>query len=245
MRQDRGCDLHHVEHGRLSLSHGKTPDGIAVEPGLDERMDTSFPEIGIDAPLHDPKQGLARLGARGKSGLAAARPAERQIERGVRLFTRCRKRRALVEHHLNVGAEQALDFDGALGSQRNTFAVKMGLKGDALLLDATEFRERHDLIPAGIGENRLLPMHEAVEAAELGDALGTRAKHQVISVGEDDIGAGRRHVLGKHGLYRGPGADRHEGRRSHRPARTRDETNPRGPVPRPNRKGESVRHGAL
>ena len=35
-------------------------------------------------------------------------------------------------------------------------------------------------------------MHEAVQAAELGDALGAGPQHQMIGVGEDDVGAGRR-----------------------------------------------------
>ena len=93
-------------------------------------------------------------------------------------------------------------------------AVDMRLEGDAMLVDAPELRQRHDLVAAGIGEDRSVPMHELVQAAEPGDALGAGPQHQMIGVGEDDVGAGRAHVLGEHGLDRGAGADRHEGRRA-------------------------------
>ena len=145
---------------------------------------------------------------------------------------------------MNIGAKQALHLDRALGAERYGRAVDMGLKGDARLVDATELRQRHDLIAAGIGEDRLLPMHEAMEAAEIGDALGAGAEHQVIGVGKEDIGAGRSHVLGKHGLDRGAGADGHEGGRPHHPARRGDGARPSAPVPRPDREGEGYRHGA-
>ena len=132
------------------------------------------------------------------------------------------KRRAFVEHHLDVGAEQALHLDGPLRRQLHGRPVDMRLEGDALLVDAPELRQRHHLVAAGIGEDRLLPMHELVQAAEPGDALGAGPQHQVISVGEDDVGAGRGDVLGEHGLDRGAGADRHEGWRADEAARRGD-----------------------
>ena len=88
-------------------------------------------------------------------------------------------------------------------------------------------------------------MHEAVQAAELGDALSAGPQHQVIGVGKQDVGARGGHVLGKHGLDRGAGADRHEGGRAHDPARRRDRAHPRKPVPRRNLEGEGSGHGAL
>ncbi len=43
--------------------------------------------------------------------LRALGPAERQLERGFGLVVRGGKRRAFVEHHLDVGAEQALHLE--------------------------------------------------------------------------------------------------------------------------------------
>ena len=67
------------------------------------------------------------------------------------------KRRAFVEHHLDVGAEQALHLDGALGREQMRGAVDMRLEGHAVLLDAAELGKRHDLIAAGVGEDRARP----------------------------------------------------------------------------------------
>ena len=110
------------------------------------------------------------------------------------------KRRAFVEHHLDVGAKQALHLDGALGREQMRCAVDMRLEGHAVLLDAAELRQRHDLIAAGVGEDWPVPAHEAVQPAELGDALGAGPQHEMIGVGEDDVGAGARTVSGSMAL---------------------------------------------
>ena len=74
-------------------------------------------------------------------------------------------------------------------------AVDMRLEGHAALVELAQLGERHDLEAAGIGEDRPGPVHEVMQAAERGDALGARAQHQMIGVGEHDIGAERIHIL--------------------------------------------------
>ena len=69
-------------------------------------------------------------------------------------------------------------------------AVDVRLEGDALVGDLAQLGEAHHLEAAGVGEDRPVPAHEAVQAAEPGDALGARPQHQMIGVGEDDVGAG-------------------------------------------------------
>ena len=83
--------------------------------------------------------------------------------------------------------------------------------------------------PPRVGEDRPVPAHEGVQAAEAGDALGAGAQHQVIGVGEDDVGAGRLHLVEVERLDGGGGADRHEGRRADEPVRRR--TSPRRAAP--------------
>ena len=46
--------------------------------------------------------------------------------------------------------------------------------------------------PPRVGQDRAVPAHEAVQAAEPRDALGAGPQHQVIGVAEHDVGAGRR-----------------------------------------------------
>ncbi len=128
--------------------------------------------------------------------------------------------------------------NGPLRAERHGGAVDMGLEGDAAVVDAPQLGQRHDLIAAAVGEDRLVPMHEAVQAAELGDALRAGPEHQMVGIGEQDVGAGSRHVLGEHGLDRGAGADRHEGWRAHDPARRHDGAGPRAAVARLDREGE-------
>ena len=72
--------------------------------------------------------GLARLS---KALLAALGPGERAIDRALDLLARGGQRDAFVELHLDVGAEQALDLDGALGRQQVRGPVDVRLEGDA------------------------------------------------------------------------------------------------------------------
>ena len=68
-------------------------------------------------------------------------------------------------------------------------AIDMRAERHALLRYRAELAERHDLIAAGIGEDRAVPSHEAMQAAKPRDAFGSRAQHEVIGVAEDDIRA--------------------------------------------------------
>ena len=99
----------------------------------------------------------------------------------------------------------------------------MRAEGDALFSSILrKLRQRHHLEAAGIGEDRMRPVHEFVQAAERRDALRARPQHQMIGVAEQDFGAGLAHRFGRQALHRRLGADRHEGRRLHRAVRRRD-----------------------
>ena len=72
----------------------------------------------------------------------------------------------------------------------------MRLENDATLVELAQLGEAHHLETAGIGKDRMRPVHEPMQAAELGDTLGARRQHQVIGVGEHDVGAERAHLAG-------------------------------------------------
>ena len=78
----------------------------------------------------------------------------------------------------------------ALGRQHVARAVDVALEGDRLLRHLGDLGQRHDLEAAGVGEDRPLPAHEAVQAAEPRHPLGAGPQHQVVGVAEDDVGAG-------------------------------------------------------
>src|SRR5882724_13377718 len=75
----------------------------------------------------------------------------------------------MIERHRDVGAERPLNLNGTLGGQLAPAAVDVTLKLDAVLVDFAKALEREDLKAARVGEQRPLPRHELVEAAELLD----------------------------------------------------------------------------
>ena len=62
--------------------------------------------------------------------------------------------------------------------------------------DLAQLGEAHDLEAAGVREDRAVPAHEAVQAAEPGDALGAGPQHQVVGVGEHDVDAAGAQLVG-------------------------------------------------
>ena len=50
--------------------------------------------------------------------------------------------------------------------------------------------EAVDLEAAAVGEDRPVPVHEAMQAAQLGDEVVAGPQGEVIGVAEDDLGAG-------------------------------------------------------
>ena len=127
-------------------------------------------------------------------------------------------------------AEQALDLHRALGRQHVARAVDVRGKAHALLAHLADLRQRHDLEAARVGEDRPFPAHEGVQAAEPRHALRAGAQHQVVGVGEDDVGARLFHLVEVERLDRAGSADRHEGRRAHDAARRRQRAEARRAV---------------
>ena len=218
-------------------------DGVARKVHGHQRVGRSRAQAGIGAALDDAEQGLARPGEVREGALAALGPGERAVDGALDLLARGGQRDALVELHLDVGAEQALDLDGALGREQMRGPVDVRLEGDALVGDLPELGEAHDLEAAGVREDGTVPAHEVVQAAEPGDALGAGAQHQVVGVGEHDIDAGGPQLVGGDGLDGRRGAHGHEGRRADVSARRGDLAEAGAAVGLEEGEGEAVRHG--
>lgn len=143
---------------------------------------------------------------------------------------RWRARSALVEDHDDVAAERLLDRHGFLGAEKDGRAVDRGAEADALLAELAHRPQAEDLETAGIGQDRPLPAHEAMQAAHALHHFDARTQHQVEGIGEHDLGTGlfqRRRI---HALHRPVGADGHEGRGVDDAARQFDPAAPRGAV---------------
>ena len=114
--------------------------------------------------------------------------------------------RALVEDERDVGAERRLHLHRLLRRQEALGAVDVGAEADPLLADLEHpaarpgaaapaldlvgdaaVGEREDLEAAGVGDQRPVPAHELVQAAELGDPLGPGRQQQVVGVAEDQL----------------------------------------------------------
>jgi hypothetical protein len=81
-----------------------------------------------------------------------------------------------------------------------------------LLGDLAQLGETEHLETAGVGEDRARPVHETMQAAELGDHLMPGPQHQVEGVAQNNLGAETLEFFGGHGLDRAIGTHRHEGR---------------------------------
>jgi hypothetical protein len=108
------------------------------------------------------------------------------------------------------------------GRQHVFRAVDMAAEGHPLLGQLAQVGKAHHLEPAGVGQDRPLPVHEGVQPPEPRDPLGRGAQHQVVGVAQKDVGAGRPHAFGQHRLDRSGRAHRHEGGRAHLAARRAD-----------------------
>ena len=116
----------------------------------------------------------------------------------------------LVERDRDIGAERLLDGDGMLGRESMGRAVQVRPEGHAVIVDDAQIAERHHLEAAGVGEDRAIPVHEPVQAAEALDPLVSGAQVQVVRVREDDRRPGLADLRWREGLDRRVGPDRHE-----------------------------------
>ena len=89
-------------------------------------------------------------------------------------------------------------------------------KLDAVFVDGAQRGEREHLKAAGVGEDRPVPLHELVQAAQLANQLVAGPEVQVIGVGEDHLRVHRVQIVGVERLHRGERAHRHERRASAR-----------------------------
>ena len=191
-----------------------------MKAGLDHAARAGAAKLGNVAALRDAEQHVA-VRRRLEGALAALAPAQRKLHRALDIAAFRRQPHAFVHLHGDVGAEQPLHLDRALRRQLDLGAVDMRAKRHGLLAHLAQFRQRHHLKAAGIGQHRTAPAGEFLQAAERCDALRTGPQHQMVGIAEHDIGAGIAHLAPVHALHRPRGADRHEGRRLHHAVRRR------------------------
>ena len=102
-----------------------------------------------------------------------------------------RVREALVEHHRDVRAELRLDVGRLLGRQQVRRAVEVRSEVRALLVDRPAVGQAEHLVAAAVGQDRLVPADEPVQAAAPRDEIVAGTQIEVIGVAEQNLGAQR------------------------------------------------------
>ena len=173
--------------------------------------DRAAAKLRVDAALGDPEDELAVCPRRRELAL---RPRGRPLDRLGELGPRRAGRQADVERHGDVGAEPPLHVGRQLGREAREIPVVHGTEGDALVVGLRDrVPQREHLEPARVGEDRPVPGHERVEAAELLDQLDAGPEDEVVDVREDDRGTQLAHAVRVEPLDGRLRPDGHEGRR--------------------------------
>ncbi len=87
----------------------------------------------------------------------------------------------------------------------------MILKRDAFLRDLPQLRQRENLVTSAVGQNRPIPIHELMEAAEMFDHVEPRPHEQVIGVAQDDLSFHFAQLARTHRFDAALRSNRHEG----------------------------------
>ena len=121
----------------------------------------------------------------------------------------------LVQHHDDVGPQRHLDFHRPLGREELRAAVEMRAEGHALLAQLANLVHGENLEAAAVGQQRALPAHEAVQAAQLTDGFVAGAQKQVVGVGQQKLRAQLLQHRLRQRLHRARRPHRHEHGRLH------------------------------
>ena len=79
--------------------------------------------------------------------------------------------------------------------------IQKGTEFHAVFTDFVAAGKAENLKTAAVGQNRLIPPHEGMEAARLAHKPVTGALEQVIGVGKADLRADFRKIAREHGLH--------------------------------------------
>jgi hypothetical protein len=193
-----------------ALADRKAANGKAVERHLRNGARALGAQVRVTGTLGDAEQGLRRV-ASGRE--APLRPAMRQVHRAGGDAALDGRGHTLIKRHQDVRPDGSLRLDAAFRAQPNEGIVDIAFEFGVFLAQRAASRQREYLIAAGIGQNRSRPVHEGVDPVEFFEDCNARPQHQMIGVGEEDLGAALEQVftpLRTHGCVRAHG---HEGRR--------------------------------
>ena len=194
-------------HFGLRLAHREAADGVAVEAHVHQRGQALAAQVVMHAALDDAEQEARVIAV---AHPPAPGPGHRPAHGGGRLVASGRIRGTFVEGHHRVRADVVLYLDRALRRQLDAAAVEGRAEHHAGVRHPPPLAQAEHLVAAGIREDRAVPAHEAVQAAEGRQRRIARPLKQVEGIAEQHLGAGLPKCLRRHALHRAVGAARHE-----------------------------------
>ena len=185
----------------------------------------------VDAEEHLPRVHRVRQGVQaGVFRLAADEPAIGTVDGAGYIVIGRGILDALVKGHADIRAEVRLDLHALLRAHEDLVAVDVRGEIHTLLLDPAQACQREYLKSAGICQDRPVPRHKAVQAAQIVHEAVTGSQMQMVGVGKLDLTADglevRRAQRALDGALR---ADVHEHGRLHRAVRAGKYAPPRLP----------------
>jgi serine/threonine-protein kinase len=232
VRQLGDRPLDDLVHLRLVLAQ-RAADRDPARAARGDLLRRRAPQVLLHPALDDPVDELVVRAVLGVPGEAAVEPAVGALGRARGVVAGDVERRALVEHERDVGVQRGLDLHRRLGRHELLGAVEVGAEAHALLGDREDragalavrlaaldlvgdraVAHREDLEAAGVGDDRPLPAHELVEAAELADQLVPGREEEVERVAEHHVVAELGGLGDLERLDHGLGGQRDEGGRA-------------------------------
>ena len=122
-------------------------------------------------------------------------------------------RRAFIQHHSDIAPQRGLDFHGDLRANEGRRAIEMILELNAVLRDLAQLGERENLVASAVGQERSVPVHEAMQTAKMPHYLHPWPNEKVVGVPENDLRLKLAQLARAHAFHRALRPDRHEGRR--------------------------------
>ena len=148
-------------------------------PEIRQRLGALDAQILVECTLHDAEQRLilARMHVD-----AALGPAVRAVHRRLGAVVVAGIGRAFVKGHGDIRAQRLLNLHVVFRGDEALAAVQMRTELHALLLDLAHLGERKHLKSAAVGQNRLVPVHELMQSAQLPNDFMAGSQEQVIGV---------------------------------------------------------------
>ena len=211
--------IHDGKHLFFRFTNRQATQGVTVETDFLQARKRLFAQFREHAALNDAEKRVGIFEAI-EFLTAAPGPTKRQTHRiGRFLFGRGtiadHVRRAFVKLHHDVGIQNLLNLHRDFRRQKELVAIDGRSKAHAFLRNLAQLTKAKHLETARVGQNRAIPVHEAMQPTVRGNDIKPRAKPKMKRIAEDDLTAHAFELVRRHRLDGTVGTHGHEHRRLH------------------------------